>query len=75
MGEYQGARTNPEVIAPLDKLKSMMGSINVNVNVTGHLDAEGIQIATVMGNKIAARKGGTSFGVRTGLKNPLVNVI
>jgi len=75
MGEYQGARTNPEVIAPLDKLKSMMGSINVNVNVTGHLDAEGIQIATVMGNKIAARKGGTSFGVRTGLKNPLFNVI
>ncbi len=57
MGEYQGARTNPEVIAPLDKLKSMMGSVNVNVNVTGHLDAEGIQIATVRGNKIAARKG------------------
>ena len=25
MGEYSGARTNPEVIAPLDKLKSMIG--------------------------------------------------
>ena len=24
-GEYQGARTNPEVIAPLDKLKGMLG--------------------------------------------------
>jgi hypothetical protein len=61
MGEYQGARTNPEVIAPLDKLKSMMGSVDVNVNVTGHLDAEGIQIATVRGNDIARQKGGRSF--------------
>jgi hypothetical protein len=26
MGEYPGAKTNPEVVAPLDKLKSMMGS-------------------------------------------------
>ena len=25
MGEYPGARTNPEVVAPLDKLKDMMG--------------------------------------------------
>ena len=61
MGEYQGARTNPEVIAPLDKLRSMMGSVDVNVNVTGHLDAEGIQIATVRGNDIAKQKGGRSF--------------
>lgn len=26
VGEYPGAKTNPEVIAPLDKLKSMIGS-------------------------------------------------
>jgi hypothetical protein len=25
MGEYPGAKTNPEVVAPLDKLKSMIG--------------------------------------------------
>jgi hypothetical protein len=25
MGEYPGAKTNPEIVAPLDKLKSMMG--------------------------------------------------
>ena len=25
MGEYAGARSNPEVVAPLDKLKSMLG--------------------------------------------------
>ena len=28
MGEYPGAKTNPEVIAPLDKLKSLMGEGN-----------------------------------------------
>jgi hypothetical protein len=25
MGEYPGAASNPEVVAPLDKLKSLMG--------------------------------------------------
>jgi hypothetical protein len=25
VGEYPGAKSNPEVIAPLDKLKSMIG--------------------------------------------------
>jgi hypothetical protein len=25
MGEYPGARSNPEVVAPLDKLKGLMG--------------------------------------------------
>ena len=35
VGEYAGARSNPEVIAPLDKLKNMLpqgGGGNVNVN-------------------------------------------
>ena len=31
IGEYAGARTNPEVIAPLDKLKSMIGGQTVQV--------------------------------------------
>ena len=26
MGEYPGAKSNPEVIAPLDKLKNMIGN-------------------------------------------------
>ena len=26
MGEYAGASNNPEVIAPLDKLKSLLGA-------------------------------------------------
>lgn len=31
IGEYPGAKTNPEVIAPLDKLRSMLGGQNVTV--------------------------------------------
>ena len=61
MGEYAGARSNPEVIAPLDKLKSLMGNQNIDVNVTGHLDSEGIQIAAVRGNEQARQKGGPVF--------------
>lgn len=37
MGEYSGARTNPEVVAPLDKLRSMLGSAGGNVTVTGRI--------------------------------------
>ena len=36
MGEYPGVKSNPEVIAPLDKLQSMIGGgggVTVNVNV------------------------------------------
>ena len=29
MGEYPGASSNPEVIAPLNKLKSMLGTSKV----------------------------------------------
>lgn len=31
MGEYAGAKRNPEVVAPLDRLQSMMGGSDVNV--------------------------------------------
>jgi TP901 family phage tail tape measure protein len=41
MGEYSGARSNPEVIAPLDKLKGMIGQRESNVNVTGGFRLEG----------------------------------
>lgn len=37
MGEYQGARTNPEVVAPLDKLRGMLGNAGGNVTVTGRI--------------------------------------
>jgi hypothetical protein len=46
MGEYQGARTNPEVVAPLDKLRSMIGGAGGNVIVTGRLDGRDILLSS-----------------------------
>jgi hypothetical protein len=31
MGEYPGAASNPEVVAPLDKLQSLMGGMSGNL--------------------------------------------
>ena len=46
IGEYAGARTNPEVIAPLDKLKSMLGdSGGGNYNLTTQLRGDDILVA------------------------------
>ncbi len=44
VGEYPGARTNPEVIAPLDKLRSMMGG--QNVVVTGKISGRDILLTS-----------------------------
>jgi TP901 family phage tail tape measure protein len=41
MGEYAGAKSNPEVIAPLDRLKGMIGQRESNVNITGGFKLEG----------------------------------
>jgi|DEB0MinimDraft_6_1074348.scaffolds.fasta_scaffold02241_2 hypothetical protein len=41
MGEYSGVKSNPEVIAPLNKLKGMIGNRDTNVNVTGGFRLEG----------------------------------
>lgn len=38
MGEYPGARSNPEVVAPLNKLKSMIGDNRGAVYIEGNLD-------------------------------------
>ena len=46
MGEYSGARTNPEVVAPLDKLRSMIGGAGGNVVVTGRLDGRDILLSS-----------------------------
>ena len=37
IGEYSGARSNPEVVAPLNRLKSMLGNMggSQNIRVTG----------------------------------------
>jgi tape measure domain-containing protein len=46
MGEYSGARTNPEVVAPLDKLRSMIGGAGGHVVVTGRLDGRDILLSS-----------------------------
>lgn len=49
VGEYAGARSNPEVIAPLDKLKSMLGDRpGGNVHVTGEFGIRGNDLAVVL---------------------------
>jgi hypothetical protein len=44
VGEYPGARTNPEVIAPLDKLRSMIGGNTVQV--TGKISGRDILLTS-----------------------------
>ena len=48
MGEYPGAKSNPEVIAPLDKLKGMMGGSSQNVNVGGELKINGQDLVVAL---------------------------
>ena len=44
VGEYPGAKTNPEVIAPLDKLRSMLGG--QSVVVTGKISGRDILLTS-----------------------------
>jgi hypothetical protein len=47
VGEYPGAKSNPEVVAPLSKLKGMIGgSSNITVNVTGETRTRGTDLYT-----------------------------
>jgi len=52
MGEYQGAKTNPEVIAPLSKLSSLMkGMGGSNVMVNGEFRVNGRDLVVVLQNE------------------------
>jgi hypothetical protein len=59
VGEYPGARQNPEVIAPLNKLKGMIGESRGggNINVTGEVrvDGQDLLIAIERANETAGR--------------------
>jgi len=59
VGEYPGARQNPEVIAPLNKLQSIIGksSNSGNINVTGEVrvDGQDLLIAIERANETAGR--------------------
>jgi len=57
VGEYAGAKSNPEVIAPLDKLRSIMGGNMQRVEVYGYLDGDVIRLANKRSNYIADRRG------------------
>lgn len=48
MGEYSGAKSNPEVIAPLDKLKGMIGQSSQNVNVGGEFRIQGQDLVVAL---------------------------
>ncbi len=49
MGEYAGAKSNPEVIAPLDKLKNMIGSRQAQqVNVGGEFRLNGQDLVVAL---------------------------
>lgn len=50
VGEYPGAKSNPEVIAPLDKLKNMIGDQGAgsNVNVSGEFVVRGQDLVVAL---------------------------
>ena len=48
VGEYSGARSNPEVIAPLDKLKNMIGDRGQSVNVSGEFSLKGQDLVVAL---------------------------
>lgn len=57
MGEYPGASSNPEVIAPLDKLKSMIGGNSESSGYIAETRVSGRDLAIVLNryNKEASR--------------------
>ena len=48
MGEYPGASSNPEVIAPLDKLKGMLKSGDNNSGFIASTSIQGRDLAIVL---------------------------
>lgn len=64
-GEYAGASRNPEVVAPLDKLRGMLSTGPGQVVVTGEFRAKGRELVAVVANE--TRVSGIS-GKRTNIK-------
>lgn len=59
IGEYAGASNNPEVVAPLDKLRKLMIPAGAPVIVGGTLRASGRELVCVLANetRIASKSG------------------
>jgi tape measure domain-containing protein len=68
MGEYAGARSNPEIIAPLDKLQSIMGGGGGgNMNVSGSFRLMGDDLyASIERNDRSNRRSRSESGGRFG---------
>lgn len=52
VGEYAGASSNPEVVAPLDKLKSILGEVggNRDIKISGEFTQRGNDLVAVVNN-------------------------
>ena len=58
-GEYMGARNNPEIIAPLDKLRNMINTEqNINLQGAFRLTGDDLLLAVELANKTRQRQGG-----------------
>lgn len=59
IGEYAGASNNPEVVAPLDKLRGMLNPVGEPVIIGGTLRASGRELVCVLANetRIASKSG------------------
>lgn len=51
MGEYSGAKTNPEVVAPLNKLKSMLGDQSPQFEVVQYIEGDKLAVMVRNANK------------------------
>lgn len=51
MGEYSGAKTNPEVVAPLNKLKSMLGDSTPQFEVIQYIEGDRLAVMVRNANK------------------------
>ncbi|MGM9865940.1 MAG: hypothetical protein ACI30P_06660, partial [Muribaculaceae bacterium] len=59
IGEYAGASSNPEVVAPLDKLRKLINPVGQPVIIGGTLRASGRELVCVLANetRIAGKSG------------------
>ena len=65
IGEYAGASNNPEVVAPLDKLRGMLHPAGEPVIVGGTLRASGRELICVLANETRiARKSGKRTNIK-----------
>ena len=63
MGEYAGAKSNPEVIAPLNKLKSLIGNNGGGGGGIYELKVKGRDLVAVLANETRINRKGTNIKI------------